>query len=73
MNINVEDQEGKKLYEIVPCNDCQTMLLKSPKSGEFSYHYDNDLKMWICLDQPHYLESLLVREFMFYSTGFLPL
>ena len=44
----------------------------SPMSGANAYTYDKDFDTWKSTGrQTHFMESLLVREFMLVSNGYL--
>ena len=73
--MEVTDFEGEQpkdyRFELYEDRERQQMILTSPMSGPYRYKYDQKAKLWISLNNAHFLEGLLVKEMMQITNGYL--
>ena len=70
---NYDGNEKSATYKISEDPFRQMIVVDSPISGQFCYEYHLNDGYWKNNIDQHFLEGMLVREFMLVSNGFLSL
>jgi frataxin-like iron-binding protein CyaY len=70
LTIHVKDIGSYKFYSDATI---QVLAMQSPSSGLYNYYWDEDNKFWKSKVQEHFIDDLLIREFIGHSKGLLML